>query len=85
VIDPKTKKSESDRKKIAEKIGFDAYGTSTDMTDPVAKAINHMLDHMQVLDGQIDAMKKALKEAGVSCPEQPIPEEDYQRDKLDEI
>ncbi|HBA65515.1 MAG TPA: serine O-acetyltransferase [Methylococcaceae bacterium] len=85
VIDPKAKRPDSDRKKIAAKMGFDAYGTSDDMTDPVAKAINHMLDHMQAVDGQLEMMKKALKDAGIACPDQSIPEEDYKGDKLDEI
>jgi hypothetical protein len=30
---------------MAEKIGFDAYGVSGDMPDPVARAIGQMLDH----------------------------------------
>jgi serine O-acetyltransferase len=85
VIDPKTKKSDSERKKIAAKMGFDAYGTSDDMTDPVAKAINHMLDHMQAVDGRLEIMKKALKDAGIACPDQSIPEDDYKSDTLDEI
>ncbi|MGR9117089.1 MAG: serine O-acetyltransferase [Gammaproteobacteria bacterium] len=86
VIDTKAKKTAADRDKIATKMGFDAYGATADMPDPVARAINHMLDHIHLLDEQIETMKKALKEAGVKCPEQPMPEmDDYEKDKLEEI
>jgi len=57
----------TDRKKIADKMGFDAYGTTADSPDPVAYAINHMLDHIQILDKQIHDMKKELVKAGIEC------------------
>jgi len=66
----------TDRKKIAHKMGFDAYGTTADSPDPVAYAINHMLDHIQVMDKQMDAMKKTLVEAGIPCKVEDIPELD---------
>ncbi len=58
-----------DRDAIASKIGFDAYGTRSDMPDPVAYAINHMLDHMQRLDNQIIEMKKVMNDAGIEYEE----------------
>ncbi len=66
----------TDRKKIAHKMGFDAYGTTADSPDPVAYAINHMLDHIQVMDQQMAEMKKALTEAGIPCKVEDIPELD---------
>ena len=66
----------TDRKKIAHKMGFDAYGTTADSPDPVAYAINHMLDHIQVMDQQMSVMKKALAEAGIPCKVEDIPELD---------
>lgn len=35
------------RQAMAEKLGFDAYGVSQDMPDPVARAIGQLLDHLQ--------------------------------------
>jgi serine O-acetyltransferase len=58
--------------KIANKIGFDAYGTTADMPDPVAFAINSMLEHIHSLDKQIESMQKALNVAGINCIETPI-------------
>jgi serine O-acetyltransferase len=61
-----------ERSKLANKMGFDAYGATADMPDPVAFAINHMLDHINALDEQIELMQKAINEAGIQCPKTPM-------------
>jgi len=55
--------TEEDRKReaFAKRIGFDAYGASKDMPDPVAHAINAMLDHIHAMDSQMESMCQALK------------------------
>jgi serine O-acetyltransferase len=65
---------EARRQAIASRLGFDAYGMTPDMPDPVAHAINHMLDHMAGLDEQIKALKRALRQQGVEVSEEPLPE-----------
>jgi len=72
IIDTRPKAAKTERAKIASKMGFDAYGTTADMPDPVAYAINRMLDHIHLLDKQIEAMQKALKDAGINCTKTPI-------------
>ncbi len=52
---------EARRKKMAEKIGFDAYGVSEEMPDPVARSIRSMLDHMHAVDERMEAMCKTLQ------------------------
>ena len=52
------------REEFAEKLGFDAYGASQDMPDPVATAINNMLDHIHAMDSQMVNMCKSLKQLG---------------------
>jgi serine O-acetyltransferase len=74
LVDSKKKHAEAERDKIANKMGFDAYGTTADMPDPIAHAINHMLDHIHQMDKQVEAMKQALKQAGIACQTQVIPE-----------
>jgi len=69
-------KQQTERKKIADKMGFDAYGTTSDSPDPVANAINHMLDHIQLMDKQMNDMKKTLKDAGIECKQGDIPDMD---------
>jgi serine O-acetyltransferase len=73
-LDLKSKKTERDE--IANKMGFDAYGATTDMPDPVANAINRMLDHIHLLDKQMESMQKALDEVGVKCAKTEIDELD---------
>ena len=48
----------------AEKLGFDAYGVSQDMPDPVARAIGQLLDHLHAVDGRLEGMCGALKALG---------------------
>jgi serine O-acetyltransferase len=70
--EPEALRNKTERDKIADKMGFDAYGATADMPDPVAYAINHMLDHIQALDKQIETMQKAMKEAGIQCAQTPM-------------
>jgi len=63
------------RKAFAEKIGFDAYGTSDgDMPDPVANAVNAMLDHIHAMDNKMESMCKALKSLGMEIADLNLPE-----------
>lgn len=74
------------RQAMAEKLGFDAYGVTSDMPDPVAKAIGQMLDHMQAVDGRIEGMCQALKELGSDYCAKDLPhlnEEDFEALKED--
>ena len=53
------------RSAMAKKMGFDAYGASSDMPDPVAHAINCMLDHFHATDKKLETICAALKEIDV--------------------
>jgi serine O-acetyltransferase len=53
------------REAMARKIGYDAYGATRDAPDPVANAINCMLDHMHVMDQRMQAMCEQLKRIGI--------------------
>ena len=50
------------RKAMAKKIGFDAYGGSKDMPDPVQNAINSMLDHMHKVEEELQSLKRKIDE-----------------------
>ena len=50
--------------------------TTADSPDPVAYAINHMLDHIQLMDKQMNVMKQAMKEAGINCKQEEMPDLD---------
>jgi serine O-acetyltransferase len=52
------------RDAMAQKLGFDAYGATRDAPDPVATAINKMLDHIHAMDEKMEIMCGALKQFG---------------------
>ena len=62
------------REKIAEKMGFDAYGATQDMTDPVAKTVNRMLDHIHKMDVRMDKMCQQVQKLGGKFDFEPLPE-----------
>ena len=62
------------RQAIAKKMGFDAYGSTRDMPDPVATAINGMLDHIHVMDERLEDMCKGLKGLGAEISDLQLPD-----------
>ncbi|RMG38094.1 MAG: serine O-acetyltransferase [Gammaproteobacteria bacterium] len=58
----------SHREKMASKMGFDAYGVTRDAPDPVAHAINCMLDHMHVVETRMKQMCEAMHAMGFEPP-----------------
>lgn len=81
IVTRKTDEKSVKRQKMAAKIGFDAYGQTEDMPDPVAHAVDVMLDHMHAVDQKMDQFCKALKKAGIEVPELELPDLDV--DHLD--
>lgn len=57
------------RAALAQKIGFEAYGQEAQMPDPVAHAIDCVLDHLQVVDRRIEHLCQELRKAGVPLSE----------------
>lgn len=72
VVDPKAKKTTLVLDEVSGKLDFDPYGLTADMPDPIAYAINRMLDHINMLDKQIATMQKAINNAGIKCKETPM-------------
>ena len=62
------------RAAFAEKIGFDAYGTTKDMPDPVANAIDALLDHVHAMDEQMINMCQSLKALGMEMDVVKLPD-----------
>ena len=61
------------RQAIADKIGFDAYGQHGQMPDPVAHAIDCILDHVHAMDQKMEQLDLALKKAGIVITGKDIP------------
>ncbi|HHO59693.1 MAG TPA: serine O-acetyltransferase, partial [Thiotrichales bacterium] len=62
------------RQAMAEKMGFDAYGATSDAPDPVASAINKMLDHIHAMDEKMETMCGALKQFGAEIDVTNLPD-----------
>ena len=56
------KLKKAQREAMARKIGFDAYGGSQDMPDPVQNTIDALLDHMHKVDEEMEELKKKLEQ-----------------------
>lgn len=63
IVKPRDEQQEK-REQMARKIGFDAYGASQDMPDPVANAIGSMLDHIHNLEQEIQKMRDNIYHEG---------------------
>lgn len=66
--------TQENREKIANKMGFDAYGATQDMSDPVAKTVNRMLDHIHKMDQRMEKMCKQIQQLGGEFDIEPLPE-----------
>ncbi|MCW8890449.1 MAG: serine O-acetyltransferase [Sedimenticola sp.] len=76
LIETSASTDDSHRSEMAEKMGFDAYGATSDAPDPVAHAINCMLDHIHVMDQRMQSMCQMLKRVNEEYPDLDIPEID---------
>jgi len=54
------------REAHAEKLGFSAYAITSDVDDPIAKAIHGLLDHAVETDRRLATLMNSLKQSGVS-------------------
>ncbi|MGD8566509.1 MAG: serine O-acetyltransferase [Gammaproteobacteria bacterium] len=73
-VPSQSEEREKQRHAMAEKMGFDAYGVTRDAPDPVAHAINCILDHSHALDERVEKMCAALKSLNVEFKEIDLPE-----------
>ena len=62
------------REEVANKMGFDAYGATQDMPDPVANTVNRMLDHIHKMDERMDKMCTQLQHLGSDFDFEPLPD-----------
>ncbi len=61
------------RKELAEKMGFDAYGVS-DMPDPVLQALKTMYEHIEASDKKMDVLCKALRQLNIDVKDIELPD-----------
>jgi serine O-acetyltransferase len=73
------------RARIAEKIGFPAYGVSDDMSDPMTKAVHSLLDHVVTIDQRIEQILRRLERAGIRPQEDEVKTEAFDLNYLNRI
>lgn len=61
------------RAALAKKMGFDAYGMTRDMPDPVSNAINAMLDHIHGMDTQLEKIAEQMRQLDAHFPDLKLP------------
>ncbi len=60
-ISKSTSSETQQRAATAKKLGFDAYGATSDAPDPVVNAINSLLDHVHIMDEKMASMCESIK------------------------
>ncbi len=80
VVKPTTENRQ--RAEMARRIGFDAYGQTRDLSDPVTDAVDCILDHLHVMDQQHRGILAKLAQAGIDIRDLDIP--DIELARLDE-
>jgi serine O-acetyltransferase len=65
---------EQRRAATAKKLGFDAYGATSDAPDPVANAINSLLDHVHVMDAKMESMCQSIKRLDAEFSDVQLPD-----------
>ena len=61
IVKKKPAEDEARRKEMEKRMGFDAYGVTEEMPDPVARSVRALLDHMHAVDDRIENMCQALR------------------------
>ena len=64
------------KQKLAQSVGFDAYGTSSETLDPVATAIHGLIEHIHALDKRLESMSTTIEHLGGEVPAVEMPELD---------
>ncbi len=81
-VNPDRKAQDAQRQAIADKIGFDAYGMTADMADPVATAIDHLLEHILKLKEQVEVLQDAVQANGIAV-NAPPPQQNWEDCRVD--
>ncbi|MBN2648081.1 MAG: serine O-acetyltransferase [Thiotrichales bacterium] len=76
VVNAKSDEVKRRREQMARKIGFDAYGVSEEMSDPVEKAIYSLLDHIQAQDEKLNKLARELEFLGGKSIDMQLPKLD---------
>ncbi len=60
----RAKAVQAEKRKKAEQFGFDAYGVTPDLPDPVENAIYSLLEHIHAQDKKLEELTEAVRQLG---------------------
>jgi serine O-acetyltransferase len=61
------------RQKLAQSVGFDAYGASDETLDPVVTAMHGLIAHIHELDKRMEMMCETIQQLGGEVSDEPMP------------
>ncbi|MEE4246127.1 MAG: serine O-acetyltransferase [Kangiellaceae bacterium] len=61
------------KKRLEQLIGFEAYGESSVVIDPVAQVITSILEHSRAVESQLAVYQQALERADIVVEQKPLP------------
>ena len=73
IIDTDCRKPQTNRERVEQLIGFEAYGESEECYDPVARVISSILKHSRGVDEQMQVLLKAMNDKGIDVESLDIP------------
>jgi len=76
VVKTQMTEDEKQQQKLAQSVGFDAYGASNATNDPVATAIHGLIEHIQAQDKRIESLSQTIEKMGGDCPDMNLPDLD---------
>jgi serine O-acetyltransferase len=65
IIPPAADAADRQRQVLAAKVGFDGYGLTPNTVDPVAQAMDRMVEHLDLIDQKMKTLSEALEKRGV--------------------
>lgn len=65
VVSPTAQAGSPQHEALAKRMGFDAYGQTTRLPDPVAHAINCILDHLHLVDHKMKILSETFEKQGI--------------------
>jgi serine O-acetyltransferase len=74
VVSTTLTEDEKQQQKLAQAVGFDAYGTSGGTLDPVANAIHGLIEHIHALDKRVESMAETIHQLGGEVSNEIMPE-----------
>ncbi|HDY84329.1 MAG TPA: serine O-acetyltransferase, partial [Methylophaga sp.] len=74
VVGTNLTEDEKQKQKLAQEVGFDAYGASCSTLDPVATAIHGLIEHIHALDKRVEAMSETIHQLGGEVSNELMPE-----------